>query len=245
MMEVDHRFRLWRIVAERAADRRVTLGHICAVLVTEAGVDGSAVTVLVEPAQRETLYASDQTASNLAELALTLGEGPSIDAMTSGPVLVADLASRDSTDQWPIFAPAAIDAGVHATFALPMRVGGIRLGIVDLHRSVPGALSRAQLRNALILAQAARLLLLDSSAVDGGADVDEHSGLHLPEVHQATGMLIAQLDVSAAVALARLRAYAYSSNRRLRDVAADIVARRLRLRPDLDGDHPGGTRGAR
>jgi hypothetical protein len=88
----------------------------------------------------------------------------------------------------------------------------------------------------LILANAAHLLLLDSAAVDGDADVGDHTGLQHPEVHQATGMIIAQLDVSATVALARLRAHAYSSNRRLRDVATDVVARRLRLRPDHDRD---------
>jgi AmiR/NasT family two-component response regulator len=47
-----------------------------------------------------------------------------------------------------------------------------------------------------------------------------------------------QLAVSAAEAFARLRAYAYSQDRRLADVAGDIVARRLRLHPDVlqDGD---------
>jgi ANTAR domain len=235
-MEADHRLQLWRLVVERAAEGRVTLGHVCAVMAAEAGVDGSAVTVLVEPARRETLYASDQTASDLAELTLTIGEWPSVDAVERGPVLVGDLATRESLGRWPIFAPAALSAGVHAVFALPMRVGGIRLGVIDLHRAHAGDLSRDQLRGALILANAAQLLLLDSAAVDGDADVGERSGLQHPEVHQATGMLIAQLGVSATVALARLRAYAYSRNRRLRDVAADVVARRLRLRPDHDRD---------
>jgi hypothetical protein len=38
------------------------------------------------------------------------------------------------------------------------------------------------------------------------------------------------------VALIRLRAYAYAHDRRLRDVASDVVARRLRFDPDPDGD---------
>jgi len=52
------------------------------------------------------------------------------------------------------------------------------------------------------------------------------------EIDQATGMLTVQLGVSAAEAFARLRAYAYARDRRLADVANDIVARRLRLDPD-------------
>ena len=47
-------------------------------------------------------------------------------------------------------------------------------------------------------------------------------------------MIIVQLGVTAAVALIRLRAYAYAHDRRLRDVAGDVVARRLRFDPDRD-----------
>lgn len=54
---------------------------------------------------------------------------------------------------------------------------------------------------------------------------------------QATGMLTIQLGLSAGQAFARLRAYAYCQDRRLADVAGDIVARRLRLGsgPGQDG----------
>ena len=66
------------------------------------------------------------------------------------------------------------------------------------------------------------------------------AGLQHPEVHQATGMILVQLGVSAAVALVRLRAYAYAHDRPLRDVAADVVARRLRFDDHAgSGDHEG------
>ena len=48
-------------------------------------------------------------------------------------------------------------------------------------------------------------------------------------------MITVQLGVTVAVALVRLRAYAYAHDRRLRDVATDVVARRLRFAPDADG----------
>jgi hypothetical protein len=47
------------------------------------------------------------------------------------------------------------------------------------------------------------------------------------EVHQATGMVQAQLDVSATEAFARLRAHAYRTDRPIEDVARDVVSRRL------------------
>jgi hypothetical protein len=54
------------------------------------------------------------------------------------------------------------------------------------------------------------------------------------------GMIIAQLVVTAAVAFVRLHAYA--QDRRLCDVAADVVARRLRFHADTDShiDREGG-----
>jgi hypothetical protein len=51
-------------------------------------------------------------------------------------------------------------------------------------------------------------------------------------VHQAAGMVSAQLDVSVGHALIRLRAYAFGNDRPLADVARDVVA--LRLRFDAD-----------
>jgi AmiR/NasT family two-component response regulator len=60
--------------------------------------------------------------------------------------------------------------------------------------------------------------------------------MHRAEIDQATGMLTVQLGATAAEAFIRLRAYAYCEDRRLADVASDIVARRLRLSPDPEVD---------
>ena len=56
---------------------------------------------------------------------------------------------------------------------------------------------------------------------------------HRAEIHQATGMVLVQLGVSAIDALARLRAYAFVHQRLLIDVAHDVVARRLVFAPDM------------
>src|SRR4029077_3082717 len=61
---------------------------------------------------------------------------------------------------------------------------------------------------------------------------------HRAEIDQATGMASEQLDVAIGQAFVRLRAYAYAQDRRLSEVARDIVARRLRLNPDPEPDPP-------
>jgi len=52
---------------------------------------------------------------------------------------------------------------------------------------------------------------------------------HRAVVHQASGMLSAQLDIGVREALVRVRAHSYTESRLVNDVARDIVQRRLRL----------------
>jgi GAF domain-containing protein len=230
-MSTDRRMRLWTLVIEEAHGVSVTIDHVGSAAITAAGVDGAAISVVLPASPRENVYASDRAAADMEDLTTTLGEGPGVDALTNGPALAADLDARECQARWPVFAPAAVAAGVRAVFALPLQVGGIHLGVMDLYRSLPGRLDHEQLADALLLADTACALLLDSTTGASG-HLPEEVGLHYPEVHQATGMIIAQVGVTAAVALIRLRAYAYAHDRQLRDVAASIVNRELRFQPD-------------
>jgi hypothetical protein len=132
---------------------------------------------------------------------------------------------------------------VGAVFAFPLTIGAIRAGEMSLYRDSPGPLTAKQFGECLILADAATVFLLD----DAGGDVTRgYNGVngkaldlwppdlarHRAQIDQATGMLTVQLGVTAGEAFVRLRAYAYARDRRLADVARDIVARRLRLDPD-------------
>jgi hypothetical protein len=73
------------------------------------------------------MLVTDEVSERLAELEVTLGEGPYRNVSASGgPVLASDLATRDATRRGPVFAPAARQAGAAAVFAFPLRVGAIR-----------------------------------------------------------------------------------------------------------------------
>jgi ANTAR domain len=237
-VNAERRVRLWRLMVELAGGRPVGLDHLCRVAIVSAGVTAAAVTLTLATTPRENLFASDQLAADLEELALTLGEGPGVDAGSGVPALVADLSSVDAYRRWPAFAPAACLLGVRAVFALPLQIGAIRLGVLDLFRGAPGDLEPAQLADSLVLADTACTLLLDAGRRDRAYPDGSPPELvrpQRPEVHQATGMLAVQLGVSVAVALVRLRAYAYAQERSLADVARDVVHRRLRFVSDSEG----------
>jgi GAF domain-containing protein len=243
-VSVDRRAWLWGQVVERAQGGLVTVDHVCAVAVAAAGADRAAVTVVLSATPRETIHVTDWLASDLEELTLIVGEGPGVDALEHGPVLVADLMADHCSVRWPAFTPGAVQAGTRAVFAFPLRVGAIRLGVMSLYRTRPGALDSEQLADALLLADTACALLLDAAprnqlGLDGRRP--EQAAPQDPEVHQATGMIAVQLGVTATVALSRLRAYAYAHDRRLRDVAADVLARRLRFDTEPEPNADAGT----
>jgi hypothetical protein len=242
--------RIWGLVAGQAASRggRVTAADACAAAVAAVEVTGAWLNAASGAEAGHLMWVTDQVSEQLAELQLTLGEGPCPDAAaTGGPVLASDLSETETGSRWPAFAPAARNAGAAAIFAFPLRIGAIRAGVMGLYRERSGPLTAFQLGDALIFADTATLLLLDS---EDPAAADPAAGpgpggqpaaltLHRAEIDQATGMLTEQLGTGIADAFVRLRAYAYANDLRLSDVARDIVARRLRLSPDLDPSRDG------
>jgi hypothetical protein len=88
------------------------------------------------------VWVSDEVSELLAELQLTLGEGPGLDAAAfGGPVLASDLGEVEAVRRWPVFAPAARQAGASAIFVFPLQVGAIRAGVMGLYRERPGPLA--------------------------------------------------------------------------------------------------------
>ena len=213
----------------------------CAAVVPAVEVTGAWLTAASGLEAGHVMRVTDAIGELLAELQLTMGEGPSLDAAASGgPVLASDLGAAEMAARWPGFAPAARLAGAAAVFAFPLQIGAIQAGVLGLYRDRAGPLTTAQLGDALLFADTATMLLLDGQAraatdgapADGGAGGQpEYLALHRAQIDQATGMLTEQLGTTIADAFVRLRAYAYSHELRLTDVARDIVARRLRLHP--------------
>lgn len=204
-------------------------GAVPAQLCAEAlGVSGVAVSVPRPGRGDEVVWRADAASARLSDLQSAAGQGPGVDAAASGElVLVPDLAAVPA-QCWPAFTPAALDLGIRAVFAAPLQIGAIRLGVLLAHRDTAGSLADDALAGLLAFAGAATGPLLAAAAQETGPQPDRPSGYPL-EVHQATGMISDQLGVPLAEALIRLRGYARSHQRALPEVAADVVARRVRF----------------
>jgi hypothetical protein len=207
------------------------LDRLVILCVEMLSVTGAGVAVISEGQHRGAVAVSDPAYGAIDDLQFSLGEGPCIAADGSaGPVLEPDLAL--AVEQWPGFVPAALGNGVRAAFAFPLRMGAIHVGVLNLYRDAPGDLDGTDLRDAISLTHIATHLLLDLEAdLASGMLPDRLAEIvhHRAPVHQATGMIAAQLHVEVATALVRLRAFAWSRDRSIDDVAADVVARLLRF----------------
>ncbi|GIJ57047.1 GAF and ANTAR domain-containing protein [Virgisporangium aurantiacum] len=214
------------------------LRRLCRAAVGALSASGAGLSVMAEDGVRGVTAASDAAAERLEELQFVFGEGPCIDAFEARrPVLVPDI--MDSVvHRWPAYTPGMHELGVRAVFAFPLQVGAARLGVLDVFRIRHGPLTADELGQALTFADVAVSVLLDGQAVarPGAAAAGVAEAVEgRAELFQAQGMVTVQLRVPLAEALARIRAHAFAENRPLRDVARDIVGRRLRL----DRDEPG------
>ncbi|GAA4922430.1 hypothetical protein EV188_104690 [Actinomycetospora succinea] len=222
------------------------LGRVCTVAVSEVRVDGAGVTVMGSleagvGGARDQIAATGRLTQQLEDLQLTTGEGPCLDAYRGGlPVLAGDIAAEPA--RWLGFGPEAVRAGVAALFSLPLQVGAVRLGTLDLHRLTTGPLTREQLADALALAALATEALLDLTDSGNGAAQEDDGDVQdaaasltgwLPDVHAdvhiAAGMVSARAGVDVATALLRVRAHAFSHSEPIHDVARRIIARDLVL----------------
>ncbi|MFT7837066.1 GAF and ANTAR domain-containing protein [Saccharothrix sp. BKS2] len=228
-----------RWIAETATelDVPVSVGALWRTAVVRLGVSGAVLTVDTS-GWPEIRYATDALGERLIELQVTVGEGPAVDVWRGGgPVLVTDLDAPSSQARWPMFAPLAVETGAGALFALPLCVGAIRAGVLSLYRLDVGHLDAAALTDSPAFAELALRLLLDEQAdLDAVGVAEDGLPLHSPHVHQATGMVAAQLGVDVADAFAHLRARAFAEQVPLSGLAADVVARRRRF--DRDGGRP-------
>lgn len=206
--------------------------RLCEACVEVLDVSGAGVMLTTDGEHRGSLAVSDGVGDILEELQFTLGEGPCIDACQSQlPVLEPDLVDPAS-DRWPAFSGPAIEAGVRAVFEFPLTSGESCLGALELYLDHPGELRPAQMTDALVMANVISTAVLAMQSDAPAGELASELGTILDRravVHQAAGMVSAQLDIAVRDALVRIRARSYIDSRPVNEVARDIVQRRLRF----------------
>jgi len=191
---------------------------------TEAGL------LLADAAGMLRVMASSSERSDALDLLQTQNdEGPCFECFhRGGPVYSANLL--EELGRWPTFAPAAVQRGFCSVQALPMRVRGTTVGALNLFRSESGAMWDRDLPVGQGMADIAAVALLQERSVrESRGVVTQLQGALSSRVviEQAKGVLAERANISLDGAFARLRGYARSNNRRLSDIASELIDGRL------------------
>jgi hypothetical protein len=205
-----HSLATWTEVTMTAPSLDVGAARMCDAFVQALFVSGASISMFDRDGHQSTIAASNALSSGL-------------------PVLVPELVKQGAL-KWPMFSSAARELGIAAVFAFPMTIGAATIGVVDLYCTTPRRLDAHQVSLASSMAgryagPAAREAM--RTANDAISPEEATTASIRREVHQATGMIQAQLNTTATDAFAHLRARAFSTGSSIDQVAGDVVGLRL------------------
>ena len=208
--------------------------RLCEAARQVCGADGVVATVGYLSDIRTTLCATDDIALAVESLQELVGEGPGFDAARSDEMVSCYLGEVHRS-RWSHLAQALWDELTDVTvYAIPIPT--TLTGVVTLYTNHQRPLDVPS-HSATVLARALGAALL----TEGREQQESPEGLHGPwesraVVHQATGMVMSQLDVPADDALSLLRSHAYADDAGLVAVARQVVERSLTFSNAAEGD---------
>ncbi|MFI6026608.1 ANTAR domain-containing protein [Amycolatopsis magusensis] len=182
--------------------------------------------MLADPHGGLHVMASSTEDARLLELyELQSDEGPCLDCFRTGrPVARDDLPAMSTS--WPVFTEQLQELGFRSAQALPLRLRAETIGALNLFRFEPGRMSEADLEIGQAMADVATVGLIQERAIAAGERLATQLQTALSsrvQLEQAKGVLAQRARLPMDEAFQVMRAYARSHNRRLGDVAAQII----------------------
>jgi GAF domain-containing protein len=189
------------------------------------GADAAGLMLSDQRGGLQLMTATLERARVLEVFELQVQEGPCLECFTTGEA-VTNIELAEARRRWPLFTPAAVEAGFGATHALPMRLRGRVIGALNLFTNEPVHLSGSDLGVGQAMADVATIGLLHQRIAHEQTVLSEQLQMALHSrvlVEQAKGALAARAGVSVAEAFVRMRAHARSNNVALSVVAGEVV----------------------
>lgn len=199
---------------------RLTDRCISVLEVSAAGI------MLAGPDDTLRVMASSSDAMRLLELfEVQSEEGPCFDCFrTRDPVVNVHLDEADQ--RWPNFAGRARDAGFASVHALPMRLRGTVIGVLNVFDSARSTLRKADVAAGQALADIATIGILQHRAALKAQALNEQLNHALNtriSIEQAKGILSERKGIDLDLSFRMLRNHARNHNLHLSSVAEDIV----------------------
>jgi GAF domain-containing protein len=173
-----------------------------------------------------TVASSDKRAELVDEVQYDAGDGPCLETLRTGAVV--DVPDLRAETRWDGYRLHALEHGIRASLSFPLTVDDSTVGALNLYGFVPHAFPgsvRQQAETFVAPAAAALTLVLRAATQAETREQLEQALTSRTVIDQALGILMAQQHCTADEAFALLRAHSQNNNRKLRDVAADLVTR--------------------
>ncbi len=187
-------------------------------------VDAASVSLLVGPNKRfETANATSPLVRDVDRVQYDGEAGPCVEAIRTGAEVTLDVTG----DRWPDFEERAAAIGVRSVWSLPLQVRGMTTGALNLYSTGAEAWFDSAADTARSLAGHAAVVLANAAELTSAELTNGHLNDALvgrTTIGQAEGILMAVEHISADEAFDVLRRASQRTHRKLRDVAADVVA---------------------
>ncbi len=174
----------------------------------------------------DTPAASDDWARALDEMQYVEQEGPCLDCMRTGHLIrVRDLA----TDvRFGYYGPRAAATGARTVISLPLTADGTTVGALNLYSRTPDAYGPEHVALGELIVAHASLAVQAATAFYSCQELAGQLREALASravIEQAKGVLMTQLGLDAEAAFEALRTQSQDRNRKLREIAAEVVER--------------------
>jgi GAF domain-containing protein len=173
---------------------------------------------------------SDPDGPNLDDVQLRLRDGPMFEAMgTCRPVRIE--STRDD-EHWPEFCSRAADASVASCLVVPMTVRGECIGALSLYGRRERAFDDESERVAELVSAQAAIALANAQLHQACVDLTGQLEQALESrsvIDQAKGVLMERRGVAASEAFEELRRRSQHENRKVRELAQELVDSAVRV----------------
>jgi diguanylate cyclase (GGDEF)-like protein len=162
-----------------------TLDRLVKKIVTILPIGAAGVTLISPPSAPRYLAASNDLAQRCEALQGDVGDGPCFLAYRTGQwVEISDFRREE---RFARFVPRALEIGLGAVFAFPLKQGEERIGVLDLYRETPGPLGEDDISAAQTLADVATAYIVTDQVRTDLGDLSDRSRASL--LHDAlTGL---------------------------------------------------------
>jgi hypothetical protein len=201
------------------------LSGLAAAAVSEAAGDAIECAVTVKLRRRPTTVAgSSNRAVELDRIEQAVGDGPCMRALREmSPVIIDDV---ETDSRWPDLTKRFAEAGVYSSLGVPLAINSEASAALNFFASRPGVFTPNAYDKAVGFGAAAhstlhlsvRIKTAENRAEDLEAAMENRTAINL-----ACGVIMAQNRCSQAEAMEILTKVSSNRNRKLRDVATELI----------------------